>query len=213
MTQIKKFIVNSFQVNSYIIYDDTNEAVIIDGATSNQQEEKLIIDFVKDNNLNIKYIINTHAHVDHVCGNYFLKTNFNSPIVMNFNDIKLLDLFEYHAILFSLSKINKPPNPDIDAKDQNLIKFGNTELKVIHTPGHTQGCICLYCEKENFLMTGDTIFKSSIGRTDLEGGNFEQLINSITTQIIVLPKKTIIYPGHGESTSVKDEIQKNPFIR
>ena len=211
MTKIKRFVFNDFRVNTYILYDSSYEAVIVDGAANSHTEIKEIYDFIQDNHLIPKYIINTHGHLDHVCGNYYLESHFRIPILMNFEDNFLIE----NAL--DLSKtfgyvIEQPPPADKNIKDNDLIKFGDTILQVIALPGHTPGGIGLYCEEEKFVITGDSLFLEGIGRTDLPGGNFDQLMNSIIKRLFVLPDNTVVYPGHGPDTTVKDEKKYNPFF-
>ncbi len=211
MTKIKQLIFNSFQVNCYIIYDNSKEAVIIDGAILTEFDLKKIEKFLNDNDLKIKYILNTHGHLDHICGNYLLKSHFNVPILGIKEDDFLVDAAMDSAALFGFS-IQQPPMPDMYIKDEDIIEFGNTKLKVISISGHTPGGICLYCSEYGFLISGDSLFHNSIGRTDLPRGNYNDLISNIKMKLLNLPPETSVFPGHGPSTSIENEIKYNPFF-
>jgi hydroxyacylglutathione hydrolase len=211
MTKIQRFVFNDFRVNSYILYDDSYEAVIIDGGANSHTELKEIDDFIKNNHLIPKYIINTHGHLDHICGNYYLEAHFRIPILMNFEDNFLVENAAELSEKFGYV-IENPPRADKNIKDHDIIKFGDTQLQVIGLPGHSPGGIGLYCPEENFIITGDSIFMESIGRTDLPGGNYDKLMESIITRIFNLPPDTVIYPGHGPDTTVGDEKKYNPFF-
>jgi glyoxylase-like metal-dependent hydrolase (beta-lactamase superfamily II) len=211
MTEIKKFVFNDFQVNSYIVYDDSFEAVIIDGAGNSHAELKQIFDFIHENNLIPKYILNTHGHLDHVCGNYYLEAHYRIPILMNFEDDFLIDTALHQADIYGFA-MEQPPMPDKNIRDHDIIKFGDTKLQVIGIPGHTPGSVAFYCPEEEFVITGDALFLNSIGRTDLPKGNYELLMDSIINRIFELPPETMILPGHGPETTVHDEKKYNPFF-
>ncbi len=211
MVKIKRFVFNDFQTNAYLLFDETKEAIIIDGAANSQHEFEKIYGFLTINNLELKLILNTHGHLDHVCGNYYLKSTYNAPIMMSFEDNFLVSNALSFATAYGIS-IENPPQADLNLQDEEIIKFGNTIIKVISCAGHTPGGLCFYVEKDNLLFAGDSIFKQSIGRTDLPGGDHSKLITNISEKIFTLKPETIIYPGHGPETSVKDEIKYNPFF-
>ncbi|MDD2386736.1 MAG: MBL fold metallo-hydrolase [Bacteroidales bacterium] len=211
MTKIKTFIFNDFSTNCYILYDASYEAVIIDGAANSHSEFKQINDFLNENHLIPKYIINTHGHIDHVCGNYYLESHFRIPILMHNED----DFFIENALQLAKQfgyALEQPPKADKYVKDHEIIRFGDTELEVICIPGHTPGSIALYNAEDNFVITGDALFLESIGRTDLPLGNYEHLMNSITKRLFTLPDKTVVFPGHGPDTTIGDEKKYNPFF-
>ncbi|HNQ67258.1 MAG TPA: MBL fold metallo-hydrolase [Bacteroidales bacterium] len=211
MTKIKRFVFNDFKTNCYVLYDGSYEAVIIDGAANSHSELKELYDFIQDNFLIPKYLINTHGHLDHVCGNYYLDSHYRIPMLMSFEDNFLIENALCVADKFGYA-IEPPPKPDKNIKDHDIIKFGDTQLEVIALPGHSPGSIGLYCEEDDFLISGDTLFMESVGRTDLPGGNYEKLMNSIINRIFKLPPDTVIYPGHGTDTTVIDEKKYNPFF-
>lgn len=211
MINIKSFVVNEFQVNAFVLYDETKEAVIIDGAVKFDNEIKELTNFIEDNNLSVKYIINTHGHVDHISGNKFLKEQYNVPTMMNANDNFLIETAISHANFYGL-ELEQPPVPDMNISDNMTIKFGNSELLCLLVPGHTPGSIAFYSEKDKFVIAGDVLFAGSIGRTDLPKGNYDELISSIKNRIMSLPDDTKVYCGHGPETSIASEKINNPFL-
>ncbi len=211
--KVKKFTFNPFQENTYILYDKTHECIIIDPGCYEKNEREEIKKFISENNLEIKKIINTHCHIDHILGNQFIHEKWGANLYIHSLDMPLLENAKSTADLYGLKKYINSPNPIKFLKENQTIKFGVTELKILFTPGHAPGHICLYNKKNNILIAGDVIFQGSIGRTDLPGGNYNILINSIKTKILCLPDITQIYCGHGPSTNLKYEIEHNPFLQ
>ncbi|HKK68424.1 MAG TPA: MBL fold metallo-hydrolase, partial [Bacteroidales bacterium] len=164
---------------------------------------------LSQDNLTVKYIIDTHGHFDHVGANKDLKKATNAELMIHAADEPMLSELAQHAGAFGLSAENSPP-ADIHLKDNDEIKFGNITLNVIHTPGHSQGGICLLTDK--ILIAGDTLFAGSIGRTDLPGGDYDTLINSIKTKLLTLDDDIVVYTGHGPETTIGREKQINPFL-
>ncbi len=211
MTKIKTFVFNDFQTNCYILYDGSYEAVIIDGAANSHSELKQIDDFINENHLIPKYIISTHGHLDHICGNYYLESHFRIPVLSHKDD----DFFIENSLQLAKSfgyAIEQPPKTDKYVKDHEILKFGDSKLEVISIPGHTPGSIALYCAEDNFVIAGDALFLESIGRTDLPLGDYDQLMNSILKRLFILPDNTIVLPGHGPDTTIGDEKKYNPFF-
>jgi glyoxylase-like metal-dependent hydrolase (beta-lactamase superfamily II) len=160
----------------------------------------------------VKAIIVTHAHIDHVAGAKLLKDKTGAPVYLNSNDAALLDALDQQALWLQVP----PPERvevDADAKDALSLKLGESDLHVLFTPGHTQGSISLYLPQEAKLIAGDTLFRDSIGRTDLPGGDSRQILSSIKTKLLVLPEETVVIPGHGPSTTIAREKEWNPFLR
>lgn len=195
--------VSMFATNCYIVScPDTNEAVIIDPGA----EGKSIKALVDKLDLRIKYIVNTHAHVDHIGANGKLKQEYSAPILLNRKDLEL-----YQNPGFGLKLIlKKQPLPDQFIAEGDEVSFGKIKLKVLETPGHTEGGICFLGKRAVFC--GDTLFAGSIGRTDLAGGSYDSLIKSIKSKLLTLPPETKVYPGHGPATTVKAEVSGNPFL-
>ncbi len=210
MLKIKKFVFNQFGENTYIIHDENSKTgMIIDPGCSNNAEEDLISEYVQKENINLKYLINSHCHIDHILGNNFIKEKFGSKFLAGEGDEFLLDLMFQQAESYGFS-MKRSPNPDeYISEETNLPEFN---LKFIHTPGHSPGEFCLYFPDEKKLVSGDVLFLEGIGRTDLWGGNYETLLDSIENKIFKLEDDVIVYPGHGDSTTIGNERKNNPFL-
>ena len=211
MTKIKIFVFNPFQENTFLLYDDTNDCVIIDAGCNNEQEFGQIDSFLKKNNLNLKAIINTHCHIDHIMGNAYLVKKYNVPSIAHQKDMPLLERSNDMALAFGFN-VQEPPVPDRFVEEGDEIKFGETTLIVKHVPGHSPGSIALYNKVDQFVIVGDVLFAGGIGRTDLPGGNYDTLISSIKEKLFTLNPDVVVYPGHGESTTIAQEIESNPFF-
>ena len=211
MIKIKTFVVNEFQVNAYVLHDETNQAVIIDGAVKFDNEINDLFAYIDKNQLQVKYIISTHGHVDHVCGNIILKEKYDVPVLMNSEDDFLIESAVSHARVYGLD-MEQPPKADNSIEDNSEIKFGNSNLKCLLVPGHTPGSIAFYSDKDTFVISGDALFSGSIGRTDLPKGDYATLINSINNKLMTLPENTKVYCGHGPETSIGYEKTSNPFL-
>lgn len=209
--KVKVFVFNPFQENTYVISDENHNAAIVDAGCYNTSEVALIKRFIDDNELRVKYFINTHCHVDHLLGLNLLKSIYNVEAYAHSDDLPLLKTFPQQAMSFGFS-VDKIPEIDKIVADGDALSLGNGSIGIIHTPGHTPGSICLYLQNEKMLLTGDTLFYHSIGRTDLPGGSYDAINRSITTKLMVLPDDVAVYPGHGESTSIGDERRSNPYI-
>jgi hydroxyacylglutathione hydrolase len=201
--------VGQLQCNCSILGDEeTREAIVVDpGANIPEIEEKL-----RRHGLKVKAIVITHAHIDHVAGASELKRKTNAPVYMNANDEQLLEALDAQAQWLGMET---PDRVDIDTnmRDGDRLTLGNSEFRVIETPGHTQGSVSLYMPQQNKLLAGDTLFRDSIGRTDLPGGNTKKILSSIKTRLLVLPDETIVVPGHGANTTIGRERDRNPFLQ
>ena len=211
MISIKKFIFNDFQVNTFILSDETKECLIIDPGCFSREEKDELLDYCYNNKLKPVKIVNTHCHVDHILGNAFIFNNFNIPAAAHKDEQHLLNGVVEHGQVFGF-KVENPPGIDEYLEDNSIVKFGKSQLNVLHVPGHSRGSIALYSPDQKFIIAGDVLFYGSIGRTDLPGGDYDTLINSIKTKILTLPGDVIVYAGHGPSTTVKAEINTNPFL-
>lgn len=212
MLKIKLFTFNVFSENTIIIWDDkSGDAAIVDPGTSSSTEENELLSFISSKDLRIKYLINTHCHIDHILGCSFVKEKFNPVYYAPELDLPLLDNAQQQAQMFDLD-IDQPPIPDKLITEQTEIMIGESKLQFLFTPGHTPGEFCIYIGEEKICVTGDVLFKESIGRTDLWGGNYETLLNSIHEKLFLLPDDVIIYPGHGEPSTIGYEKQNNPFL-
>ena len=211
MVSIKIFEFNPIQVNTYVLFDETQKCVIIDPGCYGREEEKVLKDFISENNLIPELLINTHAHTDHILGNHFVIKEYNVGLAMH----KDSDYFmgkpkEWAEMLgFEMKQIDMP-NRYLNEGD--IINFGDSELKVIFTPGHADGSICLLNSQQKFVITGDVLFSGSIGRTDLPTGDFRKIERSIKDKLYTLDDSVVVYPGHGPSTTIGHEKQFNPFI-
>ena len=211
--KIQRFELSFFGVNTYIVWDPaTSEAAIIDPGMSQQQEVDEIDSFIEENSLKVKHLINTHLHIDHVFGNKYITERYGVQPEAHPDDAPLGRNVGGQAMMFGM-RIN-PGNVEIahPLHQGDKVMLGNESLEVIHVPGHSPGGICLYDAKDGFVITGDAIFRESIGRTDLPGGNHAQLIGAIRRGILSLPPQTVIYPGHGPSSTVEHELRANPFL-
>ena len=203
------FPVGPLQCNCSIIGDEqTREAMVID--PGDQIED--ILKILKSENLTLKQIVVTHAHIDHVGGAMKLKAATGAPILMNQKDEVLLKMLDVQASWIGM----KPPGAvqvDEDVSEGRILQVGSLSSTVIHTPGHTEGSICLHFPEQKTLFAGDTLFAGSIGRTDLPGGSFEKIIRSLHNQLLQLPDETQVVPGHGPMTTIGQERESNPFLQ
>lgn len=211
MTKIKIFVFNSFQENTYLVYDETNECIIVDAGCSNENEYNKIDEFISENSLSLKFIVNTHCHIDHILGNAYLANKYGVESIANKEDLPLIERSKDMAAAFGLN-VQEPPIPSRLVNEGDEIKFGNSTLLVKHVPGHSPGSIALYSENEKFVIVGDVLFKGGIGRTDLPGGSYDTLIASINDKLFTLNDDVIVYSGHGESTTIAKEKSDNPFF-
>jgi glyoxylase-like metal-dependent hydrolase (beta-lactamase superfamily II) len=208
---ISVFSFNLFAENTYILFDDTNEAIIIDPGCYSGDEKQILLQFIDKNNLKPIAILNTHCHIDHILGVDFLKNYFKIQFWANKNDQYLLDdIFE--AAKFYNFKLDQIPKIDRNITEKDKIHFGNQTLDVLQVPGHTKGHLAFFSKQDQFVLTGDVLFKDTIGRTDLPGGNLEQLMNSLYSKILPLGDQVIVYPGHGPATQIGFERKDNPFL-
>jgi len=212
MIQIERFTFNTFAVNTYVLYDETGEAVIVDAACYEPFENQGLSDFIQDAGLKIVRNINTHCHIDHILGNQYVFGKYGirpeyhregHPFFVQAKDIAL-------NFGFTLDEI---PEPAAYIADGDEIRFGKSSLKVLYTPGHADGSVCFYSSADGFVITGDVLFRDTVGRTDLPSGDFDKLMNSIKTRLFTLPEDTVVYPGHGPETTIGYEMVNNPFIK
>ncbi len=210
--KIATLVFNFVAENTYVAWDSTNECIIIDAGMSSDKEVNALVSFIEQNNLTPVMAVNTHGHFDHAMGVEALRAKYAIPFAMSSDDQYLLDGTPSGAVVYGIKMGDMPSTIDIDLSTTDQIKFGETTLKIIKTPGHTPGHVSLYNEEERVLFTGDTIFRESIGRTDLPGGDYSQLMNSIIKNIIPLGDDVKIFPGHSEDTTINHETLYNPFI-
>lgn len=210
--KIKSFIFNPFQENTYVVYDSTKECVIIDPGCYTTVEKNILKKFIVSENLKPVKLINTHCHIDHILGNKFANERWNIELYIHKADLPTLENAKNIAEIYGLKDYEKSPHPKHFLKESDNLTFGKSNFKVLFTPGHAPGHICLYNKENNLLIAGDLIFQKSVGRTDLPGGNYETLINSISKKILPLPNETRIYCGHGPTSHLGFEKEHNPFL-
>lgn len=202
------FPVGPLQCNCSVIGDEpSREAMVIDPGDNIEQ----VLAVVKKHGLTVKQIVVTHAHIDHVGGAMKLKETTGAPILLNQNDDMLLKMLDVQAGWIGVA----PPGAvkiDRDIRDGDVVGIDGIQATVIHTPGHTEGSVCLYFTSEKKLIAGDTLFAGSIGRTDLPGGSFEKIMSSLREKVLALPDEIAVIPGHGPKTTVGEERETNPFL-
>jgi glyoxylase-like metal-dependent hydrolase (beta-lactamase superfamily II) len=212
MITVKSFEFNYFSVNTYVLHDETGEAVLIDCGCFSKEEELELSNYIIANKLTLKHLLCTHLHLDHVFGNEFANRTYGLKPQAHKADVEALPSAQEQARLFGLQdRIQSIPIEKYIVGNET-IQFGHSELTALLVPGHSPGSLAFYNKKNGFAVTGDVIFNGSIGRTDLWGGNQEVLIAAIKDKILSLPDETILYPGHGPETNVISESMNNPFL-
>lgn len=213
MIKLQKYTFNPFQENTYIVWDEkTKESIIVDPGCFNEIEENEIVTFISDHSLIVKYLINTHCHIDHVLGNKFIKEKYSCKFYAPELDIPLLENVVDQANMFGI-EINPSPLPDEYITEELKLKIGNSYLNFLFTPGHTPGEYCIIFDNEKLCISGDVLFLEGIGRTDLWGGNYETLLQSIRNKLFTLKDEFLVYPGHGDKTTISYEKEHNPFLK
>jgi glyoxylase-like metal-dependent hydrolase (beta-lactamase superfamily II) len=213
MIQIHTFQFNPFYENTFLVWENnSHEAMIIDPGCHNREEELQLADIVRNEEVKIKYLINTHCHIDHIFGNAFVMDEYSPEFFIPEHDKPLLDNAVIQAKMFNVAFRQSPSSNKYLNEDQNL-SLGKTVINFLFTPGHTPGEFCVNIPSEKICFTGDVLFKGSIGRTDLWGGDYNTLIDSINTKLFTLDHSTKIYPGHGENSTIELEIKSNPFFK
>lgn len=209
--EIFKFVFSPIEVNTYILADQSGDCAIIDCGCYNTNESEELAGFIKNKNLNPVLLLNTHCHLDHIFGNKFVLDRYNLKTFSSEYDEMNRKNSVQHAMLFGLN-MDDPPEPAGFITDNQVITFGTTELVALHVPGHTSGSLAFYSEKNSCVFTGDALFAGSIGRTDLPGGDYDTLIDSIKRKLFILPPSTVVYPGHGNETTIEKEMKSNPYF-
>jgi glyoxylase-like metal-dependent hydrolase (beta-lactamase superfamily II) len=214
MLTIKQFVFNPFEENTYIIVDsETNNAVVVDPGMFNESEQQAFDKFVADNNIKLNMIVNTHLHLDHSFSINYIRQKYGIKLAAHIGDSALGRSIQEQGMRFGFFKRNdQPVEIDVPITNGDVINVGNGVLNVLHVPGHSQGGVALYAPAEGFVLAGDSLFRGSIGRTDLPGGNHQQLIESIHNKLLSLPDGTTIFPGHGPHTTVVSELAHNPYL-
>jgi len=208
---IKTFYFNELRTCCYVLYDESGKCAIVDPGCCSDSERNRLVKFIDEQGLTPEMVLLTHGHFDHMMGCGFVTGKWNIPIYMNTMDMSQIDRATSYGAYFGYT-FDIPSREPVNLKDGDVISFGQTTLNIRHTPGHSEGCIILYNEKEHYVLTGDSLFAGSIGRTDLPGGDYDQLVDSLKNVIMVLPPDTEVYPGHGPATTIATEFNTNPFL-
>ena len=208
---LKTFVFNMVEENTYLIYDDKKNAILIDCGAYTSDEQSTLVDFIESNELRLKHVLNTHLHFDHIMGNHFIYEQYGLRPEYNEKEESMPGMKEemelsYYGIKF------KPVRAEHYIHENDEIVVGNIRLEAILTPGHSPGSLSFYSKENHCVFTGDALFQHSIGRTDLWGGNQQQLVSSIQKKLLTLPDNTIVYPGHGPSTIIGNEKKYNPYL-
>lgn len=212
MITIKSFEFNYFQENTFLLFDDTREAVLIDCGCCRKEEEKELTDFITENKLILKHLLCTHLHIDHVLGNGFVHKTYGLKPQAHRLDVEAIPSIDEQGKLFGLRQHFEDVPVEAFLVGNQTIKFGKSELQVLTVPGHSPGSLAFYNKKNGFAIVGDALFAGSIGRTDLWGGNKEVLVAAIRDKLLSLPDETVVYPGHGPETRIIDEKYSNPYL-
>lgn len=210
--QVKTFTVNPLQENSYLVYDETCEAVMIDAGFLYEKEKEALLKFIDNNNLKLVRIINTHLHFDHQFGNKFLFDNFGLKPEAHAADEHLLEEIKTGKRIFGFPVQEDSQELGRHILEGEMIKFGNSTFKALYVPGHTPGHLAFYSSEYKKVFVGDVLFRGSVGRTDFPGGDHAQLIRSIQKELLVLPDDTVVYSGHGPTTTIGEEKSHNPYL-
>jgi hydroxyacylglutathione hydrolase len=211
MLQVQAFPNNPFQENTYIVYEENGDCAIIDPGMSNSTEQNTVVNFIKQHQLTPVMLLATHCHIDHVLGNKFVFDQYGLKPQFHKGELHLLTDAPSRAAQFGM-RYELSPMPDTFLEDTGTIKLAGSTLELIFAPGHSPAHLCFYAPQENFLIAGDVLFRGSIGRTDLPGGDFKTLINNIEQKLFPLPDDCIVYPGHGPDTTIGYEKDTNPFF-
>lgn len=210
--KIARLIFNPLQENTYVVWDESLEAVVIDAGNMSERENATLEQFLSERGLTPVYALNTHGHFDHLMGVEFLRQRYGAKFAVSSKDKFLVENAAQSAELFGVRAGDMPEKIDVDLEGMQSISFGQSELQIISTPGHTPGHVAFYEPEAKLLFTGDTLFRESIGRTDLPGGDYSWIMKSILDKIMPLGDEVKVYPGHGETTDIGHESMYNPFV-
>ncbi|HMH34548.1 MAG TPA: MBL fold metallo-hydrolase [Puia sp.] len=211
MLTIKSFTFSPIQENTYVLFNEKDACIVIDPGCYFGNERRSLEEFITENGLNPKFLLNTHCHLDHVFGNKFMHDSYGLPLHLHEKEKEVLRLAPEAGLRWNMPFENYRGEL-IFLNEGKSIWLDEDELKILFTPGHSPGSICFYCPAQQFVISGDVLFRLSIGRTDIPGGDSNQLIKSIREVMYILPDETTVYPGHGEPTSIGFEKKNNPFV-
>lgn len=210
MLKVEVFVFNPFQENTIVLYDETKACVILDPGCYEGDEKKELTDFIRAQELDVKMLLNTHCHIDHVLGNAFVKHTYKTKLFIHRNEEFVLKAVSAYASNYGFHQY-EAATADGYLEEGQSISFGNQTFTILFVPGHSPGHVAFYHADEKILIGGDVLFQNSIGRTDLPGGNFDTLIKSIHEKLFTLPDEVTVYPGHGPATTIGYEKRTNPF--
>jgi len=210
MIQIQALTFNPFSENTYVVYDETGAGVVIDPGCYEPEERAELAKFIESKDLKIKYLLNTHCHIDHVLGNDFVKEKYRVPFLIHANEEPVLKAVKAYAPSYGFA-IYREATPDQFIREGEELSFGTTKFSILFLPGHAPGHVGFYHAESKSLLSGDVLFEGSIGRTDLPGGDHKTLIESIRKKMFTLPDEVIVYPGHGNPTTIGEEKLTNPY--
>lgn len=211
MFTVKAFTFSPVQENTYVLFNETGVAIVIDPGCYFEEERDLLRNFITQNKLEPKLLLNTHCHLDHVFGNKWIHENWDLLLHIHPNEKQVLDFAPASGLMWNLPFDNYNAEL-VYLQEGQKVQLGTDELEMIFAPGHSPGHLCFYCRKQGFLIGGDVLFRESIGRTDLPGGNHATLISNIKTKLFTLPDETVVYSGHGPATTIGYEKKHNPFL-
>lgn len=210
MIHIETLTFNPFQENTYVVYDDAGNCMIVDPGCYEPYEQQELVDFISKKKLTVKLLVSTHSHIDHVLGNYFVKETYKVPFKIFHQDLATLQAVGSYASNYGFPKYT-PVTPDALFKEGDTITVGSMTFDILFVPGHAPGHIAFINVAEKICLSGDVLFRNSVGRSDLPGGNHDTLIKSIREKLFLLPDDTIVYPGHGPTTTIQFEKKNNPY--
>ena len=211
MLQIKSFVFSPIEENTYVLFNEANDCIIIDPGCYFDEEKDLLQRFIAERKLAPKLLLNTHCHLDHVFGNKFIAETYKLTLRIHEKEKFMLEMAPVSGLKYNMPFDNYTGEL-LFLKEGDKIILGDDELVVIEAPGHSPGSICFYCRKQNFIISGDVLFQRSVGRTDLPGGDHQTLINNIRNKLFVLPDETKVYSGHGPMTTIGEEKKYNPYL-
>lgn len=212
MVKVERLVFNPFQVNTYLIYDGSGECVIIDPACSDAAENKVLDQFISDNNLKPVSQVFTHCHVDHIPGMAHVFHQYGLKPLMHPESLKFLHRANEQGRMFGFM-VDEIIEPEVFINEGEMLQAGSYSLEILYTPGHADGHICLVCKEGKFVITGDVLFREGIGRTDFVTGDFDLLSANIKNKLYILDEDFTVFPGHGPSTTIGNEKKYNPFVR
>lgn len=213
MINVSKLTFNAFQENTYVLHDETKECIIIDPGCYSSYEQKVLVQFISTNHLQPKMVVSTHSHIDHVLGNKFITEQYKIPLYIHKEDLETLQRVPSYAPMYGFPEFEPSPNPNDFFNLTEGVSFGNSHLDIVFVPGHAPGHVAFISHEDKFVINGDCLFRGSIGRTDLPGGDLKTLLTSIQEKLFTLPNDYKVFCGHGPETTIGFEKQNNPLFK